>query len=655
MAIRNFIFGRYITVVTHRLIRLRISLSKCLVVACGLFSIWILYDAFIAEYSNFGLGEWEIQRPNAKQACVHPRLPLYNPNMMQYLRKLEAIKCQNEPDWVFTERGRIFISREAAVLHGPITCRMIPIYMEDDDFSPFKGNEVLVVNGSLLQHDAFIAKCKAKDGKTYDNIHNGITRREDILKQKWPKVQGSKGLNVVIWGTDSMSSLMFQRLLPKSHEYFTKILGGILLESYNIIGDGTAQAWIPILTGKTQFEQPDTQKGVKDANFCDIYPLLWKEYEKQGYITSFAEDDPKWAMFHYKLKGFKKQPTHHYMRPFFIEAARYISPVYLPFDNRPSKYCLGSKPRPRLMFDWVKESFETYPDRLKLSISFSAELTHEYNDHAQFQEPYLLEFLQYMNSKSYLNNTVIVLMSDHGARFNKLRATEQGKIEERMPYFAFRFPDWFKRVYPKEFNNFVANSKRLSTPFDIHETLLELIGISPSEGGPGISLFSEVPLERTCTQAHIEPHYCACLKWEKAAGDDPDVMAAAKSVIDAINSLLKPHSSDCELLTLDYVKEGSKFSTNEDVLKFHESPSGVGYQPDMSDNMQAQDTLILVTFVTKPQNGLFEATTRKRTSDGKLLVDMKQISRINKYGNTSACVKQKATHLLPYCVCKTLS
>ena len=103
------------------------------------------------------------------------------------------------------------------------------------------------------------------------------------------------------------------------------------------------------------------------------------------------------------------------------------------------------------------------------------------------------------------------------------------------------------------------------------------------------------------------------------------------------------------------MKEGSKFSTNEDVLKFHESPRGVGEQPDMSDNMKAQDTLILVTFFTKPMDGLFEATTRKRTSDGKILVDMKQISRINKYGNTSACIKLKATQLLPFCVCKSIS
>ena len=621
--------------------------------------MWILYDAFLQDYSNFGLGEWAIRRPRANQACVHPQMPLNNPNMLQYLRKIPPIECPDRKDWIYTEQGRVYISPDAVSRHGSITCKMTPIFMTDDDFAPSKGSDQPLVNGSLLKHDAFIAKCGAANGKLYDSIHHGIKRRDDVINKKIQvKEKGFKGLNVVIWGTDSMSSLMFQRLLPKVHEYFTKTLGGILLESYNIIGDGTAQAWIPILTGKTQFEQPDVQKGVPDASFCDIYPLIWKEFERRGYITSFAEDDPNFAMFHYKLKGFKEQPTHHYMRPFYIEAAKYIAPVYLPFDNRPSKYCLGSRPLPRLMLDWIKELFATYPDRPKFSISFGAALTHEYNNLAQLQEPFLLEFLQYMNSKSYLNNTVMILMSDHGARFHKMRATEQGKLEERMPYFAVRFPEWFRNAYPREYNNFVQNSQRLSTPFDIHETLMELLGIVPMrestiKPGPGISLFSEVPLERTCSQAHIEPHYCACLKWEKVSRDDKDIVSAVQSVLKTLNDLLKPFSSDCMPLTIGSVKGASRFSTNEDVLRFQESPSGVGEQPDMSDQMQAQDILFLVTFYTKPNNALFEATTRKRTSDGKFLVDLKQISRINKYGNSSWCIKQKATHLLPYCVCRT--
>ena len=656
MAIRNILFGRYLRLIRNKLIRLRISVRNCLIFICCLPAIWIFYDAFLGDYSNHGLGDWVIRRPYDKQVCVHPQMPLYNPKIMLYLKKLPPVKCSETSDWVYTESGRVFITSDAVAQNGHILCEMTPIFMEDDDYVPTKGATVPIMNGSVLKHDAFTIKCKAENGKTYENLHAGITKHEVMPKTKSSNMKGMKGLNVIIWGADSLSSLMFQRLLPETHDYFINTLGGIHLEGYNIIGDGTAQAWIPILTGKTQFEQPDVQKGVKDAQFVDIYPFIWREYEKRGYVTHFAEDSPEFGMFQYKLKGFQKQPVHHYMRPFFIEADKYLSSPHLPFDERPSKYCLGSRPRPRLMLDWIKESFATYPNILKFFAFFTVELTHEYNNLAQLFEPFLLEFLEYMNSKSYLNNTVIILMSDHGARFQKLRATEQGKIEERMPYFAFRFPEWFRYTYPTEFNNFVRNSKLLTTPFDIHATLMDLIGMEPSRNnqtaGPGISLFREIPLERTCEHARIEPHYCACLNWEKTSAGDADVISAAHSVINIINNILKPFISECIPLTLSAIKEASKFSTNQNVLKFRKSPSGVGYGPDMSDTMQAQDTLFLVTFYTEPGMGLFEATTRKRTHDGKYLADLKQISRLNKYGNSSRCMLQKAPQILPYCVCR---
>ena len=567
------------------------------------------------------------------------------------------MQCSEQPDWVFTQKGRVFISPEATAGYGAVSCHMTPIYMSDNDFTPATGNPIPLINGSLLKYDTFSVKCESEKGNAYENLHNGITRREDVIEKiKSLKLNSNKGLNVVLWGFDSISSLMFQRLLPQVHEYFIKTLGGIHLEGYNIVGDGTPQAFIPILTGRTEGELPDVRKGEKGSTFVDVYPFIWKEYEKRGYITHYTEDEARIGTFQHRMNGFKKQPTHHYMRPFYTEITKYVSSLYLPFDNRPSRFCIGSRPRPRLMLDWVRESFETYEDVSKFFVFFNSELTHEYNNLAQHYEPYLLEFLEYMKSKNYLNNTVVILMSDHGARFNRMRATEQGKIEERLPYFAFRFPDWFRHVYPEKFKNFVTNSQRLTTPFDVHETLLEIVDNFRSDDNRkkyyGISLFDKVPLERTCAQANIEPHWCACLSWEHVPNDDTDVINAANNIIGAINDKLRPFSSECETLTLDHIKGASKFSTNNDVLRFRQAANREGSIPDMRDNMQAFDVLYLVTFYTNPQMGMFEATARKRASDGKFITDIHQISRINKYGNASWCMLQKDTHLLPYCVCK---
>jgi hypothetical protein len=41
-----------------------------------------------------------------------------------------------------------------------------------------------------------------------------------------------------------------------------------------------------------------------------------------------------------------------------------------------------------------------------------------------------------------------------GARFSSLRSSLQGKQEERLPFFGFSFPEWFKSKYSEAFQNF---------------------------------------------------------------------------------------------------------------------------------------------------------------------------------------------------------
>ncbi|CAF4432209.1 unnamed protein product, partial [Rotaria magnacalcarata] len=51
------------------------------------------------------------------------------------------------------------------------------------------------------------------------------------------------------------------RFLPKSYNYLIKDLGSIVMKGYNIVGDGTPAALLPILTGKTERELPEARRG----------------------------------------------------------------------------------------------------------------------------------------------------------------------------------------------------------------------------------------------------------------------------------------------------------------------------------------------------------------------------------------------------------
>lgn len=59
--------------------------------------------------------------------------------------------------------------------------------------------------------------------------------------------KGEMPFNVIMFGFDSLSRNAWIRKLPKTYEYMTKHLDADVLGLYNIIGDGTPQALIPVL------------------------------------------------------------------------------------------------------------------------------------------------------------------------------------------------------------------------------------------------------------------------------------------------------------------------------------------------------------------------------------------------------------------------
>ena len=159
------------------------------------------------------------------------------------------------------------------------------------------------------------------------------------------------------------------------------------------------------------------------------------------------------------------------------------------------------------MLNGIKDVYTVYPDIPKFSFMWHTEYSHETYDAVQVADTDIRKFLEKMKNRKHLENTLLMVVSDHGARFRNMRHTTQGKLEERMPFVALRFPEWFRNKYPKAMENLRDNVKRLTTPFDIHETLKEIIDFTSSQGGEntlgkrGMSLFKSVPATRSCHDA----------------------------------------------------------------------------------------------------------------------------------------------------------
>lgn len=82
------------------------------------------------------------------------------------------------------------------------------------------------------------------DRKYWNGLLTGIKKTEnnDVLQRYTKELP----FNVIMFGFDSLSRNAFIRKLPKTYKFMTKHLKTDILQGYNIVGDGTPQALIPV-------------------------------------------------------------------------------------------------------------------------------------------------------------------------------------------------------------------------------------------------------------------------------------------------------------------------------------------------------------------------------------------------------------------------
>ncbi|XP_015905104.1 uncharacterized protein [Parasteatoda tepidariorum] len=587
-----------------------------------------------------------------EQACRHPDLDYENPIILKHIQDVGQIDCKREMDWIDVDQGTIKINAIIIKRYRKVDCKLT-FLRRVDDFSSVKGNVVHLSskrNKAKLESDFFHAKCKSLDGVEWKNIIAGVYKNETVLK----RVRGlsppetAMKLNILMFGLDSMSRLHYMRKLPRTYRYLTEVLKASVMKGYNIVGDGTPQALIPILTSFTEQELPETRKRMDDANFVNVYPFAWKNFSASGYVTAYAEDCPYTGIFTYRLKGFDAIPTDHYMRSFYVEVDKVM--------KEHSRLCLANKPRHIVMLDWLRQFYDVYSDVPKFALGFHGELSHDdYNlvGHADLD---IEKFLIGLKESGILNNTILIMFSDHGHRFAAIRETQQGKQEERLPFFAVVTPQWMETKYPKLIRNLRINENRLSTPFDIYSTLMTILDSNvPIQGDlshRSISLFSEISQDRTCSMASIEPHWCACLSWTKMSPGYPVATNVGQAVIDFINKLTEVQRNVCEILKLKEVTRIEKLLPNKALLKFKKNADRDGFIGEFSDNTEVTELIYQVQLRASPSDGIYEASVKHITSSNQFLVKEFELSRVNMYANQEHCIHDTYPNLRKYCYCK---
>src|SRR5579875_1997076 len=108
--------------------------------------------------------------------------------------------------------------------------------------------------------------------------------------------------------------------------------------------------------------------------------------------------------------------------------------------------------------------------------SWASKLTHDDFNRLSWADQYYLRTLRRLHESGALNNSALLLLSDHGFRKEAVRQTRQGQLEDRMPLAYIALPPWFEKAYPKAVENLRRNAKdRITSAYDMHETLKDLL------------------------------------------------------------------------------------------------------------------------------------------------------------------------------------
>ncbi|XP_061714896.1 uncharacterized protein LOC133523379 [Cydia pomonella] len=486
----------------------------------------------------------------------------------------------------------------------------------------------------ILVEDEFVRVNCSHGNKLFDSFFLFAREKKTSVK---PKID--LPYNVLILGIDSVSRLNLHRTMPKTVT-FLNTLGAVELLRYNKVGDNTFPNVIPLLLGKHATELQDTCWPNKKMTF-DNCPFIWERFQQAGFATAYGEDYAKIGTFNYNKRGFAGSPTDYYLRPFMIEADTYAKTK----NGGKITFCLNDKYMYKILLDYVEDL--TSLSKINLfGFFWENTMTHDHLNYPSVMDEDYTALLKRMQSSGYLNKSIIFVLSDHGFRWGKFRKTRQGFLEDRLPFVFVVTPPSFRINFNEAYINLAQNVHRLTTPFDLHATLIDLIHLNTIENAKiisrsyesysnqrSISLFLPIPESRTCESAAIDPHWCVDNGNTKVDSNSTEARDAVEYAMRHLNGLLKDYPQ-CAGLTLDKVLLATRLISDSSKEKIKKSVE------------------LTVAFSTNPGGGEFEATLGRQDGPGSPWLLLGSASRINAYGNQSYCIReQQDAQLKLYCYC----
>lgn len=178
-----------------------------------------------------------------------------------------------------------------------------------------------------------------------------------------------------------------------------------------------------------------------------------------------------------------------------------------------------------------------------------------------------------------------------------------------------------------------------------------------------MNLFREsIPSNRTCKQAGIDDHWCACLTRTELSNpnDNPYLNQIARRFSEFVNwNILNGHLGKCKEIEVTRINRAYLLDARQ--LARRDFKSEPGLLASFFEHLAREPSIEidyenLMLQVETNYGGVFEFTVEHEfhldTFRSKVNVKADSISRINLYGNASWCIHENFPDLRKYCACR---
>ena len=573
--------------------------------------------------------------------CKLPDIDPFDSRILHLIHPVEPLECHGRAPLTYMD-GRTLRINWVVLDHvyenDLLQCEYSGFSRSGNDNQvTYEKNVIAFIESVNVSSEFVKVTCFGGQGLIYKNFHTVIQRipkvesrceknHERFRKRENP----SEIMNIVMIGIDSMSRLNYERNMPRTRKYVLDNLQGIEFVGYNKVADRAFGNMIPLLVGKSR-EELTIGKGKP----LDDEAFLWNLFSERGYRTLYAEDWSDQSVFPFGKEGFHRPPADYYMRPFNLE-------IQDEKDLWNSGHrCFGGTPDTQLVLDYMLDCASVFKHKPYFAYAFTSRLTRDDFNAASLADEMYLSFFKKLKVGGHLQNTTIIFYSNQGQRCGLMRETYVGQLEERLPMLNIIFPDWFLEKYPNIAETLRTNAHRLITPFDVHETIIDLLVLKGDFKRTGnirqraISLLQEVPAQRTCAHAYIKHQWCTCHNDLSVS----IVQLCAKAVVEHINKRLYLSKHLCTQVTLGHITAASPTSSFAEV--------GMD-QHDQQSRFVSNRQRYVINLSLVPGGRVFEAVV-EHDKLLKTFVVMGEVRRIDR-GTKSTCVYTEK--LRDLCICR---